>query len=930
MSRFLVGIDLGTTNSALAYLDRQARGAARTQLTTFAVPQLVAPGEVGSRPLLPSFLYIPGAHDLPPGSIATPWNPRAVDAVGAFARNQGSKVPGRLVASAKSWLCHPGVDRTAPLLPWGAPPDAIQVSPLEASAKYLKHLVDGWNHVWGTSDEVRLEKQAVVLTVPASFDDSARTLTAEAARLAGLTNVSLLEEPQAAFYAWLATHSPAEAAKLKPGMRVLVLDVGGGTSDFSLIRVGESQGDLVFEREAVGDHLLLGGDNMDLALARFAEAKVGPNRLDAQQFALLVQACRTAKEALWGDSPPAEYPVTVAGRGRSVVAGSVTVNLTAHDLNTVVLDGFFPATGRDEMPGRGGRAGLQEMGLPYVADPAIPKHLAQFLAQHLPPGGTVDGVLFNGGVFTPQALRDRILAILSGWFTTAGASWSPQVLTTPSLDLAVAWGAAYLAHLKLTGGRRIGGGVPRGYYLGVESDEPTPAESVRAVCVVPRHMQEGDEVTIPAPVFELTLGQPVLFPLFSSTVREDAAGAMVLAPRSSLLALPPLHTVLRGGKRAGVKQVPVTLAARATEIGTLELFCVSSEGNRWKLEFNTRDTGGGLTAPGATPAGEPAVRDVYPEERLQAAAAQVRGCYAGQAPAPPELPKALEVALEATRSEWPLGLCRRLWDDLAEVAPSRARSPQHLSRWYNLAGFCLRPGNGDPLDRYRVEALWKLVAAPQVTPGKPPGLGEGGADYWIVWRRVAAGLNAPIQQQLGGRLKPALLSKGKAPPDRNELAEMWRCAASLERLDARTRTQFGEELVRQLADAFRQNRPAPNSALWSLTRLGARQSLYGPLNSLVHVDVVERWLATLAEMPPAAESERANWAFCLASLGKRTGLRGVDVGEATREKVAGLLEALPVSAEWPAMVREVTDRAGEEQSRLFGEALPVGLRMRGE
>ena len=398
-----------------------------------------------------------------------------------------------------------------------------------------------------------------------------------------------------------------------------------------------------------------------------------------------------------------------------------------------------------------------------------------------------------------------------------------------------------------------------------------------------------------------------------------------------MLALPPLHTVLRGGKRAGVKQVPVTLAAKATEIGTLELFCVSSEGNRWKLEFNTRDSGG-LSMPGAAPtSSESVVRDVYPEEKLQAAATQVRGCFAGESPAPAELPKALEAALEASRSEWPLGLCRRLWDDLAEAAPERVRSPQHLSRWYNLAGFCLRPGNGDPLDRYRVDALWKLVAAPQTAAaaGKQPGLGEGGADYWIVWRRVAAGLNTPVQQQLGGRLKPLLLSKTK-PADKNELAEMWRCAASLERLDSRTRTQFGEELVRQLADAFRQGRPAPNYALWSLTRLGARQSLYGPLNSLVHVETVERWLLTLVGMPPTAEGDRANWAFCLANLAKRTGLRGVDVTEGTREKVAGLLDGLPVSAEWPAMVREVTDRAGDEQSRLFGEALPVGLRMREE
>src|SRR3954453_7369143 len=383
MARSLVGIDLGTTNTALAYVDTASRAAGGPKLHTFNVPQVVAAGQVGEQALLPSFLYLPGPHDLAPGSIDLPWRKGATDAVGVFARNHGAKVPGRQVASAKSWLCHPGVDRTAPLLPWAGPPDVPRLSPLEVSAKYLKHIVEAWNHAPNRKDADKLEEQTVVVTVPASFDDVARNLTAEAAKQAGLKNVTLLEEPQAAFYAWLGTHSPQEAGMLKPGMRCLVVDVGGGTSDFSLIRAGEEKGEMTFLRDAVGDHLLLGGDNMDLALAKAVETKLPGGRLDAAQFGALVQACRGAKEALLVEPPPPSYPVTVMGKGRSVVGGTVSVNITPKDVAHTLFDGFFPMVPFDSEPGRGVRTGLQEMGLPYVSDPAVSKHLAAFIRQHI-------------------------------------------------------------------------------------------------------------------------------------------------------------------------------------------------------------------------------------------------------------------------------------------------------------------------------------------------------------------------------------------------------------------------------------------------------------------------------------------------------------------------------------------------------------------
>ncbi|QJW97199.1 hsp70 family protein [Frigoriglobus tundricola] len=955
MSRYLVGIDLGTTNIAVAYVDTASKAAGGPRLHTFKVPQVVAAGQVQDRDLLPSFLYIPGPHDLAPGAIDLPWKKNPPDTAGLFARNHGAKVPGRQVSSAKSWLCHPGVDRTAPLLPWAGPPDVPRLSPLEVSAKYLKHLVEAWNAVPNRKDADKLEEQTVVVTVPASFDDVARNLTAEAAKQAGLKHVTLLEEPQAAFYAWLGTHSPQEAGMLKPGMRCLVVDVGGGTSDFSLIRAGEEKGELTFIRDAVGDHLLLGGDNMDLALAKAVEQKLPGGRLEAAQFGALVQACRGAKEALLASPPPPTYPVTVMGKGRSVVGGTVSVNITPQDVAATLFDGFFPLTPFDADPTRGARTGLQEMGLPYVSDPAVSKHLAAFIRQHVPAGESVDAILFNGGVFQPDVLRQRVIDVMRPWFDQPASTWDPLVLTSPSLDLAVAWGAAYFAWLKHSGGRRIGGGIPRSYYVAVETDTPSRgahADGVPVLCVVPRRMQEGEEVHMPSPVLELALGEPVLFPLYTSTVRgDDKPGQVLRLSEESLMRLPPLHTILRGGKRSGAKRVPVTLAAKCTEIGTLELYCESKEGNRWRLEFNVRDVLREPTKEDEEADASAGVIDVFPEEKVQAAGGLVNQVFgdsgatgvspapnageAGDTPAVPgvttsDLPKLLEAALESPRSDWPTGLCRRMWEFLEAGAAGRAKSPGHLSRWYNLTGFVLRPGFGDPVDRYRVEALWKLITAAasgQGTGPKKPTVPEGGADYWIMWRRVSGGLNAALQQALFSRLKPALLpAKGKAfsRPPANEYAEMWRAAASLERLDARTKEALGAAVLRDCKKP-----PVPTYAFWALTRLGSRVQLYGPLNSVVHPEIVEQWVDDLLPFVPTNDSEKNGWLFCLSQLARLSGLRAVDVSDTTRSRVLGVLRAHPCPGAWKRVVEEVVAPEGEERSRMFGESLPIGLRLSG-
>lgn len=928
MTRYLIGIDLGTTNSALAYIDlTTGKSGVAPPIRPFAMPQLVAPAEVATRPLLPSFLYLPGAHDLPPGATAVPWNPSADYAVGEFARNHGAKIPGRLVTSAKSWLCHAGVDRSAPLLPWSAPPDVPRISPVEASMRYLKHMVEAWNSTMAAKHpEYRLEKQSVVLTVPASFDDMARTLTIEAAKKAGIENLTLLEEPQAAFYCWLATHSPKEAAQLKPGDHCLVVDVGGGTTDFSLILAEEQQGELTFVRQAVGDHLLLGGDNMDLALAKFIETKLpSAGKLDAAQYGMLTQACRQGKEALLSPTPPDKFSVSVMGRGRSVIGGSLHTTLTADEVRRIIIDGFFPQSQKDAEPTRGARAGLHEMGLPYVNDPAITRHLASFLKRHLSESGSTiapSAILFNGGVFTARALRDRVVEVLHHWFDGA-TGWKPLALTNPSLDLAVAWGAAYFAWLKHTGGKRIGGGIARSYYVGIETGAAGADKSVPVLCVVPQHLEEGQEIALEKPELELSLGQPVMFPLYTSTVRGgDKAGSLLDVAPTQLLQLPPLHTVLRGGKRSGTKNVPVTLAARCTEIGTLELYCVAKDGNnRWRLEFNVRDIVREPEEKEDGKAESQALTDVWPEELVQAAGKLIRDTYQSDAPEvdPRQLTKALEAALDAGRDRWPTGLCRRLWDFLAEVADQRRRSPAHLARWFNLVGFCLRPGFGDSLDRFRVEQLWKLLH------GKPAaGSPEGGAEFWIMARRVAGGLSTSLQSTLFSRLRPVLLpGKGKASkPAANEYTEMWRAAASLERLDLKVKDLLGEAILKTVKRS-----PAPPHAFFALTRLGARVMLYGPLNAVLHPQVVQRWLESLLPFQPGSHQEKLAWGFCVTQLARKSGQRAIDVDDAHREKVLAALRAHQVPEHWIRMVEEAIELETDEQSQMFGEALPIGLRL---
>ena len=601
-SRYVVGIDLGTTNSALAYVDTAA--GAEPTLNHLAIPQVVQPGVVEDRPLLPSFLYLPGPNEQPTGSLQLPWAKKRDYAVGEFARNFGSQVPTRLVSSAKSWLCHAGIDRRQPVLPWKAPEDARRVSPLEASTYYLKHLAEAWNHLIAKDVAAnRLENQDIILTVPASFDAVARELTVEAARAAGLERITLLEEPQAAFYAWIHASHDKWREQVEVGDVVLVCDIGGGTTDLTLIAVSEEAGQLVLTRVAVGDHILLGGDNMDLALAHHVAAALAAKgtKLDFGQMNMLWHSCRLAKERLFQDKKSASAPVTVLGRGSKVIGGAIKADLARSDVEQVLVEGLFPKCPANAEPQRQRAAGLQELGLPYAADPAVSKHLAQFLARNVEVLGQrapakrgkkkqsqPTTVLFNGGVFKAELLRQRLIAIINEW------NQSPiKELHGTDLDQAVAEGAAYYGLVRRGQGIRIRGGTARSYYIGVETSLPAVPGSrppLKALCVVPFGMEEGTEPDVPSQEFGLVVGEPAEFRFLGSNIRRnDTAGLLIEDWQDQIEELNPLATTLESPGKEG-RTFPVHLHSKVTEVGTLELWCLSRDGKqRWKLEFNVRE-----------------------------------------------------------------------------------------------------------------------------------------------------------------------------------------------------------------------------------------------------------------------------------------------------------------------------------------------------
>ena len=920
--RLAVGIDLGTTNSALAWVDLDERP---RRVAVLSVRQLIAPGDVGRRETLPSFFYVPGEHELAPGATALPWDPLNKDVVGELARAQGALVPGRLVSSAKSWLCHPSVDRRAAILPWGAPPEVERRSPVDVSARYLLHLAAAFSVETG----VALAQCPLVLTVPASFDEVARELTIEAAARAGLTKLTLLEEPQAAFYSWLVDHGEDPGAVLTDGQTLLVCDIGGGTTDFTLIQchAGEAGKPWSFTRTAVGDHLLLGGDNMDLALARRVEKRL-PAKLDAVRFQQLLQACRVAKEKLLSSEEAARpsWRINVAGRGRGVIGGSIAAELTREEVMETVVEGFFPLVNQDDKPSVARGGGLREFGLPYASDAAVTRHLAAFLRRH---DARPDALLFNGGVLTAQAIRDRVTQQLATWSGRA-----PIVLENNVPHLAVARGAAYSVLARAGQGLRIAAGAARAYYVEIEApvaSGSTSSSGLTVLCLTARGDEEGGDVEVPGREFQLLTNRPVRFRLFSSSDRDDRAGDLVTLRAEELVELPPIVTVLRFPRSSQDVTIAVRLHVQHTEVGTVDITLVAPATNtRWKLAFDLRSTEQASAAM-QQDSGEQSVHSPAPIDDAHKAAAieviqRVFGKDHPQPIDPAHAMKELTSAIGRDKHEWPLPLLRALWEPLRDLRGQRGRTVEHEARWLNLVGYCLRPGYGVALDDWRVKEAWRLFNAGMVNDKDH----RVRLEWWILWRRVSGGLTRTMQDELHKRLAPLFLPDAKKKGERKlppvqEAAEMWRVLASLERVLWVEKHKLGETLLARLEKP----RDKESSAMpaWALGRFGARIPLYGAIENVVSRHKAERWVERLCALDWSQPGGR-DLAFAAAEIARASGDRGRDLDEPLRHRVAARLEKSGDDGPRLAkIVLEPTALEAREERTAFGDALPIGLRL---
>jgi len=947
----VVGFDLGTTNSAVTYIDTSETP---WQIKTLAVPQVVAPGQTEVRETLPSFHYQAASGEFAPGALKCPWHREDPQfAVGFFASDHGTLSPGRLITSAKSWLCHTGVDRTASLLPWHGAADVDRLSPVEVSARYLAHVRDVWNARFPYDP---LSDQEFVLTLPASFDEVARELTVKAAALAGLPSVLLIEEPQAAFYAWIHAHADNWDRRVTPGQKILVCDIGGGTSDFTLIRVRRGEeGKVQFHRVAVGDHLILGGDNLDLALAQHVERKIG--KLAPRQWSVLVQTCRAAKETLLGPDAPEQLTVNLPGPGTRLIGGGIHVEVTREEVTDLLIEGFLPRVGLNEKPIHR-QSGFQEFGLPFASDAAITRYLAAFLTAHrhvaVDESDTTedhdparpDVVLFNGGVFESPLIRDRLLEVLASWFNgscestaenrwPATADWRPLVLENARLDLSVARGAAYYGMVRRGLGVRIAAGLARTYYIGVEETASAlPPESApsspQAVCLLPAGIEPGHDVEMTRQRFDLLVSEPVEFPLFVSSTRlTDKPGELIAVDRQQMTPLPPMRTVLRPRKKGGAKTVSVILHARLTEIGTLDLWCGEIDGRQsWRLQFDVRSTTQtDIAAHESRAEGE----GVLDEATWQACQTLIETTFGPGASGKPEgLVKRLAAAAGASRNTWPTSFCRRIWESLLEVESGRRRSAACEARWLNLLGFALRPGYGLAVDDWRVAQTWNTLQ------GKFAHVSANvRVEGWILWRRIAGGLAAGQQQALADPLLGAIralhrqLTTGKGRGDfgfaTHETAEMWRLLGSLELLSPILKNELGTMLLDLLPK--RKMASVRSAMVWAIGRLGARVPLYGPLNTLVPTEATAEWLERLMKRGKRESSDGAAYRLAVMQLARRTDDRYRDLPEKVRREAADWLLLNEAPRHFIELVRKGGSLDNEEQSLVFGESLPRGLRM---
>ena len=926
--RFLVGIDLGTTNTVVAFCEI-TDNLEQSDVSLFDIDQLIGPGEVVRKPLLPSFRYHAAQSQIAPNDLVLPWDDQLVEGdiqnviIGEWARELGAKVEGRQVSSAKSWLSHQAVDRSSDILPWAGGNDVDKVSPVIASASYLNHIRQAWNY---RNPSNKLEDQDVVVTVPASFDETARKLTLEAAALAGLNKIVLLEEPQAVCYDWYARHQHTASEQLKELPLILVCDVGGGTTDLSLIEAKFDNEELTLDRIGVGEHLMLGGDNLDLALAHLAEQRFNQSKkLNAASLTKLIQQTRKAKENLLSANAPEEVKITMLGSGSKLLGGTKSIGLTKQEVHQIALDGFFPLSDFTQTPDKR-RSAVVEFGLPYVADPAVSKHVAEFLTQHQQVShaalGSQEsdkpaipvGLLLNGGVFNSDLVTERVTNLLENW-----RGEPVTVLDNPHPDWSVALGAVAFGKARRGAQLKIGGGAARSYFLHLQEKN----KMGKALCLLAKGTEEGHEIRLSGRRFSLTLGEPVRFNLLTSThdtLSNNTAiqnGVMVDVDPDLFMPLPPYISTLEGEGvelQANQKErVEVQLACQLTEVGTLKMECVHVEDDskRWALEFEVRNQ----------KAEESEQAALHP--RLSECKELIGRIYSGNKKSADgqeikTLAKDLEKKL-GKRDEWDFTTLRHLFDAFAQGRKRRRRSEPHEKNWLRLAGFALRPGFGDATDSWRIEQVWGLYQQ-----GIQFKNHQGWTDWWVFWRRIAGGLNQEQQEtilaDIAKYLHPGAMKNPQSAKAAQEMGyeSMVRLAASLEHLEMEDKVLLSTWC---LSKAINHNQ-FEQAHWWALGRLASRTPLYGSQHNVIPREQAEQWLPKLLEQ---------NWqkepmiAFATVMICRKTGDRLFDISDDYRQQVLDKLKQSKVPESWVSLVAEVKELSDSESKRVFGDALPSGL-----
>lgn len=910
-SRFIVGIDLGTTNSAVAYVDTDLVKNPQLLVQLFRIPQLNDVGVVEALPVLPSFHYLAGAGEFPKGTLLLPWKEQEQEfAVGVFARHHGSKVPTRLIHSAKSWLSNTAVNRKEKILPFEGGEMERKMSPVEASASFLNHIREAWNAQMAKNDpSLSLEEQEVILTVPASFDEVARSLTIEAAHAAGLQRLTLLEEPQAAFYHWLMEHE-SEKSLLKEGDAIVVCDIGGGTTDFSLLQAVHEKEGMGFQRTAVGRHLLLGGDNMDMAICSFLEASLGGEELETNQWLFLRHQARTAKEHLLSQKPGARYTFWIPGKGSQVIGGGKSLDISFEQVESLLVDGFFGLYDREEARLLKRGSGVRVMGLPYESEPSITKHLASFLEK----SGQKEKpryLLFNGGSLKPQLFQKRLMASLDRWFPEKEPI---RLLTSSNLDLAVAKGAAYFGKARRGFGIRVGGGTPRSYYLSVDVKNTAGDIQKQAMTLIQRGAEEGLRYT-PDRLFSLLPNRPVSFQLYHSHTRlGDLPGTLISIEDEGLTPLATVQTVLRYGKQKEIS-IPVKLEVYLTEIGTLEIWLLStSTDHRWKMEFQLRGQDQSDVVENQRISDE-----TFELQDLAAAKKAIEEAFSvGQKENLKQLNASLEALVGQPRGKWPPSVLRTFFDALMLQAGKRTLSAEYEGRFWNLAGFFLRPGSGYPLDDFRVKELWKLILAD---------LGKQKAEdveiqQSICFRRLAAGLGKGQQLQIFNLLFPLVYDKkrqqlvAKGKRGGYSYSEKIRALASLELIDIPLKTKFGEALLQRLEKG--EGEPCD---YWALGRIGARHLLYGAAPAVIPPSVCVKWIKRLLHAPAI---DSAHLPFLLTMLARKTDCREINLPNENLQEVSQYLSR-QAAPDLEALLFSERTLSFQEQEQFFGDSIPGGL-----